>query len=73
MSLASFHPLILAQGWKRLISSPLTTQGRISLVADILSNRGEVEVARHLCGDDAQAFVDAVYEACSPRSSVSEE
>ena len=53
------------QGWKRLICSPLTTQERISLVADILSNRGEVEMARRLRGDDAQTFVNVIYEACS--------
>ena len=53
------------QGWKHLISSTLTTHERISLTANLLSNRGEVEVARHLCRDDAQSFVDVIYEARS--------
>ena len=53
------------QGWKRLISSPLTTHERISLTTNILSNRGEVKMARNLCRDDSQSFVDVIYEACS--------
>jgi len=36
---------------------------RISLITTILSNKGEVGIVRGLCGDDAQAFIDAIYEA----------
>jgi len=51
--------------WKRLICHPPTTQERISLIAAILSNKDEVEMARRLCGEDAQAPVDVIYEARS--------
>lgn len=51
------------QGWKRLVYTPLATHERISLITEILSNRDEVEMVRRLCGDDAQAFVDVIYEA----------
>ena len=47
--------------WKRLVDS-LTFEERISLVTDIFSDRHETEVANRLCGEDAQSFVDAVYE-----------
>ena len=47
--------------WKRLVDS-LTFEERISLVMDIFSDRHETEVANRLCGEDAQSFVDAVYE-----------
>ena len=35
---------------------------RTPLIASIFSNRDEVEVVGHLAGDDAQAFIDVVYE-----------
>jgi len=50
-------------GWKRLIRVPLSTNERISLIATIFSSRDEVEMARDLCGEDAQASVDVIYEA----------
>ena len=47
--------------WKRLVES-LTSQEWISLITDIFSDRHEAEVAKRLCGEDAQSFVDVVYE-----------
>ena len=47
--------------WKRLIDS-LTSQERISLITDIFSDRHETEVAKRLCGEDAQSFAEVVYE-----------
>ena len=47
--------------WKRLVDS-LTFEERISLITDILSDRHETEVAKRLCGEDAQSFVDVVHE-----------
>ena len=52
-------------GWKHLILSPLATHERISLITTIFSNRDEVETVRRLSGEDAQAFIDAIYEAGS--------
>ena len=47
--------------WKRLIASDsLTSDVRISLITDIFSDNDEIEAAKGLCGDDAQAFVDVV-------------
>ena len=51
--------------WKHLILSPLATHERISLITTIFSNQDEVEAVRHLSGEDAQMFIDAIYEACS--------
>ena len=48
--------------WKRLIDCPLGTNERISLITDIFSDRNEIEVAKCLRGDDAQAFIDVVNE-----------
>ena len=35
---------------------------RTSLIKSIFSDRDEVEVVGHLAGDDAQAFINVVYE-----------
>ena len=51
--------------WERLIRSSHATHERISLIANIFSNQGEVEIVRDLCGDDAQIFIDMIHEACS--------
>lgn len=48
--------------YERLVGTPLSIRDRTSLIAAILSDRNEVEVIRSLCKDDAQAFVDVVYE-----------
>jgi hypothetical protein len=52
--------------WKRLISRPLATRERTSLITVIFSDSSEAEAVRLLCGDDAQAFVDVIDEV-SPR------
>ena len=59
-------------GWKHLIRNPHATQERISMIATIFSNRDEVEMARRLCGEDAQAPVDVIYEARSHHFSLLE-
>ena len=46
--------------WKRLISYPLSTHERISLIPSIFSDNKEVEAVEHLSGSDAQAFIDLV-------------
>ena len=48
--------------WNRLITCPLTTPERISLIAAIFSDRDEIGEANDLCGNDAQSFIDAVDE-----------
>ena len=45
-----------------MIDRPRTTGERISLLVDTFSDSGETEVVKHLRGDDAQLFVDVVYE-----------
>ena len=46
--------------WKRLITRPLITSECISLIADLLSDRGEVEAINRLSIDEAQSFVDVL-------------
>ena len=58
------EPLIPA--WKRLISGPLPTEERISLIAAIFSDSIEVDTVNHLRGDDAQTLVDVIDEVLSP-------
>jgi len=43
---------------------------RISLITDIFSDRDETEVVRHLCGDDAQTFVNIIDEVPPSPSSL---
>jgi len=62
---SSTHASCDPREWKRLLSSPFATHERISLVTALVSNRDEVDMARRLCGDDAQNFVDLIYEARS--------
>lgn len=57
----SFDP----PSWKLLVLSSLTAHERISLITTMLSNRDEVEVVKHIRGEDAQILVDAIYEARS--------
>ena len=52
--------------WKRLIDHPLTPDVRISLIADIFSDRDETETVRRLRGDDAQSFVDVIDQVIPP-------
>ena len=51
-----------APAWKQLITRPLTTDERISLVTSIFSDRNQAEVVDRISGDDAQTFVDVVDE-----------
>jgi hypothetical protein len=47
--------------WKQLINHPLLTEEeKCTLIMAIFSNRDEVGEVNHLCGDDAQSFVDAI-------------
>ena len=62
---SSIHADLNSPGWKRLICRPPTTRERISLIATIFSDRDEVEMARRLCKEDAQAPVDVIYVARS--------
>ena len=59
---SSIHPGIDSPGWKRLITVPLTSSERASLIATVFSDRDEVETVRHIDGDEAQAFIDVIYE-----------
>ena len=45
-----------------MISYSLSVDERTPLITSIFSDRDEVEVVEHLAGDDAQAFIDVVYE-----------
>ena len=48
--------------WKQLIDRPLTTDERASLIADLFSNRDEIENLKILSGSDAQSFIDVIDE-----------
>jgi len=48
--------------WKRLTNNPLSMHECIPLMTSIFSDRNDVDVVGHLSGDDAQAFVDVIYE-----------
>ena len=62
---SSIYPSFGPPCWKRLISTPLTTQERASLITTIFSNRDGVKMVRNLCADDTQAFIDVIYEVRS--------
>ena len=47
--------------WKHLIDRPLTEYERVSLIADLFSDRSEFEALKDLSGD-AQFFIDAIHE-----------
>ena len=51
--------------WKRLIDRSLATDKRVSLIADLFSNRDEFEALKDLSGGDAQLFVDVIDEVPS--------
>ena len=51
--------------WKRLIEGPLNSDVRVSLIAEIFSDREETEMVKQLRGDDAQSFVDVVVQVIS--------
>ena len=48
--------------WKHLTDSPLTTDQRISLVADLFSNRDEIDTHKALNRSDAQSVIDVLNE-----------
>ena len=48
--------------WKRLIDPGLPKDERIQLITTTFSDRDEFEVFEYLAGNDAQAFVDVIYE-----------
>ena len=45
-----------------MVEVPLASDDQISLITDIFSDRDEIEVVKHLYGDDAQSFVDVIDE-----------
>jgi len=51
--------------WKRLIHRPRVTDERISLIMEIFANNDEIEAVEHLCGEDAQSFIDVLVEVPS--------
>ena len=58
-------PEIDSPSWKRLISPSLAAHERTSLIATMFSKRDEVEATRQIGGDDAQTFVNLIYEVRS--------
>ena len=48
--------------WKHLIDRPLTVDGRVSLIADLFSDRSEIDALKALSGSDAQSVIDVIYE-----------
>ena len=48
--------------WKNLIDRPLTTDERVSLIADLLSDPDEIEALKGLSRSDTQSFVDVLDE-----------
>jgi len=58
-------PSIDSPAWTRLISCPLTAHERTSLIADLFSSHVEIEAMGHIGGEDAQTFVDMIYEVRS--------
>ena len=51
--------------WKCLADRPLATGERISLIADLCSDRDKIEALKGLCGDDAQPVIDMIDEVPS--------
>ena len=56
------RPEALVPAWKQLISHPLAISERVSLITTIFSDRDGVHEVNHLCGNDAQSFVDVIDE-----------
>ena len=48
--------------WKRLIDRSLTMDERVSLVADLCSDRGKIDALKDLSEGDAQSFIDVIDE-----------
>ena len=60
-TLVDGHEALIPE-WKHLISRPLPTDKRASLIAAIFSDSSRTDVVKHLHGDDAQTFVDVIDE-----------
>ena len=43
-----------------MVELPLASEDQIYLITDIFSDDDETEVVKHLCGNDAQTFVDVI-------------
>ena len=52
--------------WKHLTDSPLTTDERVSLIADIFSDRDEIDTLKDLSGSEAQSVIDVMDEVLCP-------
>ena len=48
--------------WKNLTDSRLTTDQRVSLIADLFSDPDEIDTLKALGGGDAQSVIDAIDE-----------
>ena len=48
--------------WKHLIDRPLTTDERASMIADLFSDRDEIEAFKDLSRGDAQSIIDVIDE-----------
>ena len=48
--------------WKHLTNSPLTTDERVSLIADLFSDPDEIDTLKALGEGDAQSVIDVVDE-----------
>ena len=48
--------------WEHLINSPLTTDERVSLIADLFSDRNEIDILKALSKSDAQSVIDVIDE-----------
>ena len=51
--------------WKRLTNDPLAMDERVSLIADLCSDRGKMETLEGLSGDDVQPLIDMIDEVPS--------
>ena len=48
--------------WKYLTDSRLTTDERVSLIADLFSGRDNIDALKALSGSDAQSVIDVIDE-----------
>ena len=48
--------------WKHLTNRPLTTDVRVSLIADIIFDHSEIEAPKDLNGSGAQFLIDVMNE-----------
>lgn len=55
--------------FERLIRREFPPNALLPLIEEIFSNWDEGDEIHHLRGDDAQTFIDVIYEACSALAS----